>query len=366
MSCSSSTSGRPCSSRVASRARCVARSPFGALEFTRRQINSANELILTELILENIFAAFEAEETVALLSAFIFQEKTEVEPLLTPRLDEGRAKLLEIQDRVAAVSAKHRAEVEGESTRDGDVLRFGLVEVVLEWAKGMVRPLLLSTLEPGRLTRLAAFQPDHRLDRRARRHHRPGHHEARRDVPRGEGRGASYWGRDALPKDGKVPVAHQAVRPFPSFRLRPVDAHRARQGRHLLRQPLHLTSIASSSSRRMQAPGRIVDRLRGPSVVAVFRFSHRPPLPPTTTRPVKTRTGNMAPMQRLAATVFVAFAGLAAAQLPDPTTVSPTVIVYTIGSGTLATFTPTCVPRRIHGRTSAHTRPALGTSGIPP
>lgn len=52
------------------------------------QINSANELILTELILENVFAAYEPEEVVALLSCFIFQEKTDVEPLLTSKLEE--------------------------------------------------------------------------------------------------------------------------------------------------------------------------------------------------------------------------------------------------------------------------------------
>lgn len=110
------------------------------------QINSANELILTELILENVFAAFEAEEVVALLSAFIFQEKTDVEPLLTPRLEEGRTKLLEMEERVSIVSARHRAEVEGESGRDGQILRFGLVEVVYEWAKGMVRAFICSLL----------------------------------------------------------------------------------------------------------------------------------------------------------------------------------------------------------------------------
>lgn len=57
------------------------------------QINSANELILTELILDNTFAAYEPEEVVALLSCFIFQEKTDNEPLLTPKLEEVRAAL---------------------------------------------------------------------------------------------------------------------------------------------------------------------------------------------------------------------------------------------------------------------------------
>lgn len=57
------------------------------------QINSANELVLTELILENVFAEYEPEEVVALLSCFIFQEKTDVEPLLTSKLEEVRPSL---------------------------------------------------------------------------------------------------------------------------------------------------------------------------------------------------------------------------------------------------------------------------------
>lgn len=52
------------------------------------QINSAHELILTELILENTFAAYEPEEMVALLSCFLFHEKTEVEPVIPPKLEE--------------------------------------------------------------------------------------------------------------------------------------------------------------------------------------------------------------------------------------------------------------------------------------
>jgi antiviral helicase SKI2 len=119
------------------------------------QINSANELILTELILENVLSGFEPEEVVALLSSFVFQEKTEAEPFLTTRLEEvnypvvpsglrlcsaygtqGRDHLLQIADRVTAVQTACRANFSGEEF--GNELRFGLVEVVYEWARGMV------------------------------------------------------------------------------------------------------------------------------------------------------------------------------------------------------------------------------------
>ncbi|GAA5886319.1 hypothetical protein JCM16303_003762 [Sporobolomyces ruberrimus] len=101
------------------------------------EINSANELILTELILDNTFASYEPEEVVALLSCFIFQEKTDVEPLLTPKLEEGKSTILEVAERVLAVQTKHRANFSEEGFNGSGELKFGLTEVVYEWAKGM-------------------------------------------------------------------------------------------------------------------------------------------------------------------------------------------------------------------------------------
>ncbi|THH29341.1 hypothetical protein EUX98_g4845 [Antrodiella citrinella] len=96
------------------------------------EINSASELILTELILENTLAAYEPEEVVALLSCFVFQEKTDVEPVIPPKLQEGRDAIMAISERVGRVQVRHK--VPGEEFR---ALKFGLVEVVYEWAKGM-------------------------------------------------------------------------------------------------------------------------------------------------------------------------------------------------------------------------------------
>lgn len=82
-----------------------------------------------------MLAGYEPEEVVALLSCFVFQEKTDVEPAIPPRLEEGRAALLAIADRVGAVQDRHKVAAPDAETR----LKFGLVEVVYEWAKGMVR-----------------------------------------------------------------------------------------------------------------------------------------------------------------------------------------------------------------------------------
>jgi antiviral helicase SKI2 len=104
------------------------------------KINSVNELVLTEIVLENTLAAYEPEEVVALLSSFVFQEKTEVEPEFPPRLEEGRDALLAISERVAAVQVRHK--VAADEHRKS--MNFGLMEAVYEWAKGMVsiRPCL--------------------------------------------------------------------------------------------------------------------------------------------------------------------------------------------------------------------------------
>lgn len=97
------------------------------------EINSANELVLTELILENTLAPFEPEEVVALLSCFVFQEKTEVESVIPPKLEEGRDAIIAIAERVGRIQDRHK--VPGEEFRQ---LKFGIMEVVYEWAKGMV------------------------------------------------------------------------------------------------------------------------------------------------------------------------------------------------------------------------------------
>lgn len=99
------------------------------------QINSANELILTELILENTLAGYEPEEVVALLSCFVFQEKTDIEPEIPPKLKAGQDAILAISDRIGRIQDMHKVVAPSFQSN----LKFGLVEVVYEWAKGMVK-----------------------------------------------------------------------------------------------------------------------------------------------------------------------------------------------------------------------------------
>ena len=110
---------------------------LGPLTNCESQIHSADELVLTELILENTLADFEPEEIVALLSAFVFQEKTENEPRLTASLEKGKEKIIEISEKVNNFQVLHQVILSSdESNEFRSQPRFGMVEVVYEWARG--------------------------------------------------------------------------------------------------------------------------------------------------------------------------------------------------------------------------------------
>ena len=102
------------------------------------EIHSADELVLTELILENVLADFEPEEIVALLSSFVFQEKTGTDPTLTKTLEKGKQTIVAISEEVNHYQILHQVILSSEDSNDFvSSPRFGLVEVVYEWARGM-------------------------------------------------------------------------------------------------------------------------------------------------------------------------------------------------------------------------------------
>ncbi|KAI8148032.1 NUC185 domain-containing protein [Fennellomyces sp. T-0311] len=99
------------------------------------EINSADELLLTELVLDNVFADYEPAEVVAILSAFVFQERNASEPRLTPKLLKAKETVLTYARKVAQVQADCGLPISVEDYVNG--LHFGLVEVVYEWARGL-------------------------------------------------------------------------------------------------------------------------------------------------------------------------------------------------------------------------------------
>jgi antiviral helicase SKI2 len=103
------------------------------------EIHSADELILTELILDNILADFEPSEIVALLSSFVFQEKSEVDPYnhVNSSLQRGIDAIIGISKRVNNVQTLHQVILASDEADFESQPRFQLVEVVYNWAEGM-------------------------------------------------------------------------------------------------------------------------------------------------------------------------------------------------------------------------------------
>lgn len=103
------------------------------------EINSGWELVLTELILDNFLGDFEPEEIVALLSCFVYEGRTkEEEPQpITPRLEKGRAKILEISERLLKIYTEYQVSLTSEEEEFLERNRFALVNVVYEWARGL-------------------------------------------------------------------------------------------------------------------------------------------------------------------------------------------------------------------------------------
>ncbi|CAH0756347.1 unnamed protein product [Diatraea saccharalis] len=90
-----------------------------------------NELIISELVFRNVFTDKSPAEIAALLSCFVFQARTQVEPQLTDKLTEGVKAIVQIDDELTKIEAKYMVnQFEGQPER----LNFGLVRVVYEWA----------------------------------------------------------------------------------------------------------------------------------------------------------------------------------------------------------------------------------------
>lgn len=103
------------------------------------EINSGWELAITELILDNFLGDFEPEEIVALFSCFVYEGKTndEEDPPLTPRLERGKQRILDISKNVLDVCSDNQIALTSEETEFLERKRFALMNVVYEWARGL-------------------------------------------------------------------------------------------------------------------------------------------------------------------------------------------------------------------------------------
>ncbi|XP_061475421.1 superkiller complex protein 2 [Rhineura floridana] len=109
----------------------------GAVELkgsVARQISN-HELLLTQLLLDNALTDLRPEEIVALLSCTVCQVRTQVEPQLPSVLQKGIEHIRSVAKEIALLQRKCGLQ---ESVEDFvEQYKFGLVEVVYEWARGM-------------------------------------------------------------------------------------------------------------------------------------------------------------------------------------------------------------------------------------
>ncbi|KAK8952045.1 hypothetical protein KSP39_PZI004339 [Platanthera zijinensis] len=98
-------------------------------------MNSGEELICTECLFENQLDDLEPEEAVAIMSAFVFQQQNTSEPSLPFKLAQAKKRLWDTAIRLGEIQSKFKLAVHPEEYAKEN-LKFGLVEVVYEWAKG--------------------------------------------------------------------------------------------------------------------------------------------------------------------------------------------------------------------------------------
>ncbi|KAI3450303.1 hypothetical protein Pfo_006968 [Paulownia fortunei] len=99
------------------------------------EMNSGDELICTECLFENQLNDLEPEEAVAIMSAFVFQQQNTSETSLTPKLSQAKKRLYDTAIKLGELQAKFKLQVDPQEYAQEN-LKFGLVEVVYEWAKG--------------------------------------------------------------------------------------------------------------------------------------------------------------------------------------------------------------------------------------
>lgn len=98
------------------------------------ELNSCDELIATECLFDNQLGDLDPAEAVALLSSLVFQQKDASEPMLTERLEQAKDRLYNTAIRLGHVQKSFDLSLDPEDYARAN-LKFGLMEVVYEWAK---------------------------------------------------------------------------------------------------------------------------------------------------------------------------------------------------------------------------------------
>eukprot|EP00698_Gefionella_okellyi_P004389 TRINITY_DN14051_c0_g1_i1.p1 TRINITY_DN14051_c0_g1~~TRINITY_DN14051_c0_g1_i1.p1 ORF type:complete len:1036 (-),score=267.67 TRINITY_DN14051_c0_g1_i1:35-2956(-) len=98
------------------------------------EINTADELIITELMFNGVFNEMSPEAVAALLSAVVFQEKAKEAPKVRDELSKALRQMQEAAKRIAKVSQESKIPLDTEEYLSG--IKPALMELVFAWASG--------------------------------------------------------------------------------------------------------------------------------------------------------------------------------------------------------------------------------------
>jgi len=118
------------------------------------EVNSCDELIVTEMIFENFFTSLTPEECVSVLSCLLCQDKTEDQPALTDRLIAAKENLVHLTMGLGQLQMQCGLETAPADFRDAS-LNFGMMQVAYEWALGVpfAEITKLTTIAEGSIVR---------------------------------------------------------------------------------------------------------------------------------------------------------------------------------------------------------------------
>lgn len=98
------------------------------------EITSGDELLITEMLFNGLFNDLNPYQINALLSCFVFEEKSEAMPKLTQELEQPLRQMQELARRIATVSKEARLDIDEEKYIES--FKPTLMDVIYAWSKG--------------------------------------------------------------------------------------------------------------------------------------------------------------------------------------------------------------------------------------
>jgi antiviral helicase SKI2 len=97
------------------------------------EMNTADELVTTEMLFLNVLEPLNPPEAAAMLAALVFQEKNKEDPPLTSRMEVARQQMKDIMQGLTVLQESEGVVIDADSKPS---LNFGLSAVVYQWARG--------------------------------------------------------------------------------------------------------------------------------------------------------------------------------------------------------------------------------------